>query len=126
MQAAFAALLELEMLDRIGDEHLAAVDAGIDDRAVEHAACRTDERMALSVLLVARLLADQHDLGVPRPFSRHNLRRVAIERAAGAVSLRIAQGGKAADVGYVVHVRAMTAAADCSRFMRRARHARIA
>src|SRR3979409_339787 len=53
-----AALLELEMLDRVGDEDLFAVDAGLRDGAVEDAAGRADEGPAPPGLLVAPLLAD--------------------------------------------------------------------
>src|SRR5262249_11314504 len=37
---------------------------------------RTDERVSLPILLVARLLADQHQLRVPRAFTKYRLRGV--------------------------------------------------
>src|SRR5262249_43087233 len=83
----------------------------LDDGAVEDAAGRSDERMALLVLLVARLLADHHDVCPPRPFARHHLGGVAIERAARAAGLRIAQGRQALDIGQVIHDHAMNSAA---------------
>ena len=60
VQPPLAALLELEMLDRIGDENLAPVDTRIGKRAVEDAARRPDEWLAGAILLVTRLLAHQH------------------------------------------------------------------
>src|SRR3546814_8434213 len=54
------------------------------DRLVEQAAGGADEGPALYILLIARLFAHQHDARRRRPLARHPLRRVAIERAAGA------------------------------------------
>ena len=61
VQPALAAHLVLEVLDRIGDEDFLARDAGIRQRLVEDAPGGPDERLAGQVLLVARLLADQHE-----------------------------------------------------------------
>src|SRR3546814_10779532 len=72
------------MLDRIGEEEPAAVEPGLCDRLVEQAAGGADEGPALYILLIARLFAHQHDARRRRPLARHPLRRVAIERAAGA------------------------------------------
>ena len=47
---------------------------------------RTDERPAGQVLLVAGLLADEHDRRVERAFAEHRLRRVLVEVAAGAAA----------------------------------------
>src|SRR3546814_9525339 len=72
------------MLDRIGEEEPAAVEPGLCDRLVEQAAGGADEGPALYILLIARLFAHQHDARRRRPLARPPLRRVAIERAAGA------------------------------------------
>ena len=62
--ALFAAGLPLEMLDRVGDVHGAAVDPGRLQRVVEDASRGPDERCPLLVLLVAGLLTHQrHDGG---------------------------------------------------------------
>ena len=57
VQPPLAALFELEVLDRMGDEDVAAPDAGVVQRPVENAAGRPDEGLAGEVLLVAGLLA---------------------------------------------------------------------
>src|SRR5690349_24260424 len=52
VDAPLAALLELEVLDDVGDVDVAAVDPGRLERAVELAARGADERVALAVLTV--------------------------------------------------------------------------
>ena len=90
VDAALAALLELEMLDRVGDVGRAAVDPGLAERAVEQLAGRADERAAGEILLVARLLADEQDPGVERAFAEHGLGRAFVEVAAGAAHRLVA------------------------------------
>ncbi len=99
VQPALAARLPLEMLHRIGDEHLAPIDPGLADRPVEHAPGRAHERPALLILLVPRLLADHHQPRPRRPFAGNDLRRVAVKRATRARSLRLAQRGQRGDRG---------------------------
>ena len=78
------ARLELEVLDGVGD---VASSRGRRRpprgrrRATAPAARRTAAR---AVLLVAGLLADEHDRGVGRALAEDGLRRVAVERAAAA------------------------------------------
>ena len=62
----------------------APVDAGLREGAVEQLAGRADERAAGEILLVARLLADEHDARVERAFAEHGLGGVLVEMAAGA------------------------------------------
>ena len=78
VQAALAARggLPLEVLDRVGEVDLVAVEAGGGERLVEQAARGADERVALFVLLVAGLLADEHDARVTRALAEDGLRRV--------------------------------------------------
>src|SRR3954471_3566142 len=59
VEAALAALLELEVLHRIGDVDVGARQAGALESLVENAARGSDEDGALAVLHVARLLSDQ-------------------------------------------------------------------
>ena len=73
VDAPFAALDELEMLDRIGDVDRRAVDPGLLERDVEQLPGRADERPSGEVLLVTRLLADEHDRGIQRTFAEHGL-----------------------------------------------------
>jgi hypothetical protein len=57
------------VLDGVGEVYLAAVDARLRHRAVEELAGRTDEGLALQVLLVAGLLADEGNGGADRAFA---------------------------------------------------------
>src|SRR6185312_4008170 len=57
VQPALATHLVLEMLDRIGDEHARAVDAGLLQRLIKDAPRRPDEGLAGNVFFVARLFA---------------------------------------------------------------------
>jgi hypothetical protein len=50
VQAPLAAYLEFEVLDRVGDEHVLAVDASFRDGLVEYAAGGPDKGLALDVL----------------------------------------------------------------------------
>src|SRR5690349_16736503 len=77
MDPQFALADPLEVFDRVGDVNRAALDSGLLQRLVENLARRADERMALKVFLVARLLADQHDLRILRAFSEDGLSGVA-------------------------------------------------
>src|SRR6476619_28597 len=70
-----AALPELEVLDRVGDVEVAAVDPGRLEGAVELAAGGADERMPLAILAVAGHLADEHDPRLRRPLAEHGLGR---------------------------------------------------
>jgi hypothetical protein len=69
VDAPFAPRLVLEVLHRIGDVDLVASDAGSLERAVEHLAGGPHERTAGQILLVAWLLADEHERGIGRPFA---------------------------------------------------------
>src|SRR5262249_32428825 len=83
--------LELEVLDRVGHEDVPASDLRSRERLVQQRSGRADERMALPVLLVARLLADEDEPGAGRALAEHGLRRVAIEVAAAALLNRAGQ-----------------------------------
>ena len=65
--AALAALLELEMLHRIGDVDARALDPRFGERPIEEPAGRPDERSAGAVLGIPRLLAHEHHLGIREP-----------------------------------------------------------
>jgi L-alanine-DL-glutamate epimerase-like enolase superfamily enzyme len=66
--------LVAEMLDHVGDVDIVMRDARSLQAAVEDAAGGADERMALNVLLVPRLLTDQHQARVLRTLAHHGLR----------------------------------------------------
>src|SRR5437660_3085713 len=85
VQAALAARLEFEVFDGVGHIDARTIDAGLRERAVEHRTGRTDEWLAGQILLVARLLADEHDGRVRGAFAEHGLGRVLVERTAAAI-----------------------------------------
>src|SRR3954454_12232920 len=99
MDAALAALLEVEVLDRVGDVDERAVDPGLDERLVEDPARRADERMTLAVLAVAGLLADEHRLGLRRPLAEDRLRRALVELAGATGLYGLAHAGQRRAVG---------------------------
>ena len=82
---ALAARAPLEVLHRVRQVDARPVDTGFRERLVEQPSCRADERPALAILAVARLLADEHQLRVFRPFAEHGLRPDLPERAGSAV-----------------------------------------
>ena len=91
MDPALALRLPLEVLDDVRDVCGRAVDPGLLHRLVEQPTCRADERLALLVLLVARLLPDEHDLGLRRPLAEHRLRPGLPERTGLAAGRGLAE-----------------------------------
>jgi len=91
VQAPLAPAHPAEVLDGVGHVDAAARDAGGLQALVEDAAGGSDERLALDVLAVAGLLADQHHRGLPRAVAEHGLRRVLPEIAAAAAIGGLAQ-----------------------------------
>ena len=81
VQPPLAAQLPLEVLHRVGDVEVLAIDAGRLERAVEQPAGGADEGQSLLVLLVARLLAHQHHPRVRVAGAEHRLRGVGPQRA---------------------------------------------
>lgn len=71
MQPPLAPHLVFKMFDGIGDVGVVAEDTGFLQRGIENAACRTDKRFAGEIFLIARLLADQHEVGLARSLARH-------------------------------------------------------
>src|SRR3546814_20220822 len=70
VEAPFAARLELEMLDRVGEEQPPPVEPSLVQRLVQHLSRRPHERPPLQILLIARLLADKPDPRRLRPLPR--------------------------------------------------------
>src|SRR5579862_4179424 len=73
MEPPLAAPDPPEMLDGVSDVDAGARDAGRLEALVEDAARRSDERLALHVLAIPRLLADEHHRGLPRAVAEHGL-----------------------------------------------------
>ena len=66
----------LEMLHDVGDEDRLAVDPGLREGLVEKSPGRPDERLALEILVIAGLLADEHPASGDRTHSEDGLGRV--------------------------------------------------
>ena len=79
------------MFDDVGDVHLRAVDLDLLERLVEQLPGRADEGMALDVLAVARLLADEDHVGVSTTLAEDRLRAALPEWAGLALGGRLAQ-----------------------------------
>jgi hypothetical protein len=77
VQASFATPHPPEVLDRVRHVDATAIDSGLLQGTVEQLACRPDKGMTLDVFLVARLLADQHELGVLGSLPEDGLRSFA-------------------------------------------------
>jgi hypothetical protein len=86
-----AAKLVVEMLDHVGDEHLGTLDPSPLETLVQHAPGRPDEGVALDVLAVAGLLADQHQAGVTGALAEDRLRGPLPQLAGAAPLDRLAQ-----------------------------------
>jgi hypothetical protein len=71
VNAALAALLELEVLDGIGEVDALAIDARISHGPIEQPAGRSHERPAQPVLLMPGLLTDESDRSADGAFARH-------------------------------------------------------
>jgi hypothetical protein len=91
MDPPLPARLPFEVLHGIRDVGRGAVDPGLDERLVEKASGGADERPALQILTVARLLADEQDFGALQPLAEHRLRSGQVERAGGAPAGGLAQ-----------------------------------
>jgi hypothetical protein len=75
VQPALAGRPPLEVLDDVRHEGLLAVDARILECPIEQRARRPHERLAVEVLAVAGLLADEHQASRHRARAEHRLRR---------------------------------------------------
>ncbi len=81
----------LEVFHDVAEVHLRSRDSRVRERPVQQAAGRSHERVSLDIFAVAGLLADKHDSGMPRPFTKNGLRRLFIQVAALARGSRGAQ-----------------------------------
>src|SRR5215203_2627392 len=73
------------MLDRVRHVNVAAVDTGIPQCAIEQLPCRPNKWASRNILLIARLLADQHQPCGHWTFARHALGRELPQRAVAAL-----------------------------------------
>jgi hypothetical protein len=91
VQAALAARLPFEVLHGVGDVKRGAVDSRRFEGTVEQASRRPDKGQPAPVLLVAGLLADQHQPGARGSGAEHRLRRMLPQRAVAAAAGVLAQ-----------------------------------
>ncbi|EQD86887.1 hypothetical protein N599_07455 [Saccharopolyspora erythraea D] len=88
------------MLDGVGQVGVVALDARLREREVEQPARRADERLALDVLAVPGLLADEQHPGSRGPGPEDRLSGRLVEVAAPAVPRRVAQRAQTAPGGH--------------------------
>jgi len=93
VNAAFATLggSPFEMLHGVGHIDFRAIDAGLDKCFIEDTTGGSNERQALAIFHVPRLLADKHDLGFRRAHTENGLRGIAPEIAVPAVGSLLPQ-----------------------------------
>ena len=84
VDAALPSRFPGEVLHRVGDEDPRARHPDLLQSLVENAARGADERMPLTILLVAGLFADEHEICARRAFSRDRLRGAAPQVASPA------------------------------------------
>src|SRR5690242_2976216 len=75
-----------KMLHGVRDEEVAALEAGRCEAVIENLAGRADKCVPAQILLIAGLLANQHDARVRRPDADDRLRRVSPQIATTACS----------------------------------------
>ena len=82
------------MLHGVRDVDAAAVDADLREGLVEQLARRTHEGLTGKVLLVPRLLTDQHHVGITAAGAEDRLGRVLVQPTCGAGRRSLAQAGQ--------------------------------
>ena len=75
---------KLEMLHGIGDVHPSPIDPCCLQRRIQQLTRRTDEGVALPVLLIPGLLPNEHHIRCARPLTKHCLGGVDPEITASA------------------------------------------
>ena len=82
VEAPFAALLVLKMLNGIGDVDYTTVKPGPFQGAIEDTASRPNEWAAFPVFRIARLFTNHHQPGMCRALAEDGLSGMTIKRAA--------------------------------------------
>src|SRR3954452_17486217 len=86
VDAPLSALLEVEVLDRVRDIDVFAVDAGSLERLVQLAPGRAHEWAPLAIFAVARHLAYEHHAGLLQPLAEDSLGRPPPQRTAATLA----------------------------------------
>ena len=84
----------LKCLTRVRDVHIRAIDARFDERFIQQFPAGTDKGMALQILLIARLFANEQNAGGSRTFPEHRLRRMPVKIASLTSLHRFPQNGQ--------------------------------
>jgi hypothetical protein len=99
MNAPLATRLPFEMLDGIRDVDGVAIDAGLDEAAVEEQTGGADEGLAFDIFAVAGLFADEDEAGVRSACAEDGLRCVLVEGTSAAIARSLTQGFEGAALG---------------------------
>src|SRR5690349_21040729 len=83
--------LPLEVLHRVRDVHIPAIDACFLEGPIEESARWADKRMTGAIFLISGLFTDQHDPGLLRPFAKNRLRADRPQMTATATHRCLAQ-----------------------------------
>ncbi len=78
VQPDFAPRFPLEMLHRIGDVDLGAIDAGGLQALIKQLTGRPNKRLSLLIFAITRLFAHQKNSGMGSAFAKNDLGRIAI------------------------------------------------
>jgi hypothetical protein len=84
MDTSLPARFPTEVLDRVGDVDLVAIEPSLGEASIEELPGWTDERMALEVLTVTRLLTYDHHPSRGGALAEHGLRAEVVKVAPGA------------------------------------------
>jgi hypothetical protein len=76
VQAPFAPLLELEVLDSVRHVDALTLQACLNKRFIQQNPCWSDERSPFEVFSIPRLFANEHHVRAWRPFTENGLRGV--------------------------------------------------
>jgi hypothetical protein len=91
VDSPLAALVEFEMLHRVGHINIRAIDPGFHQGLVENAAGGTDKRAAFAVFLIARLFTDHEQASGAWTFAENRLGGVTVQIATPALARGLAQ-----------------------------------
>src|SRR5665213_261427 len=81
MQPPLPAFFEFEMFDHVRHINFRTLDGRICESPVEDSPRESDKRMALDILFIPGLLADQRQVGRSRTFAKDSLRGLQIQIA---------------------------------------------
>jgi hypothetical protein len=94
VETDFAPWLPLEMLDRVGDIHLSAIDACRLKALIKKLTGGPNERFSLHIFAITRLFPNQEDSGMGCAFAKDDLGRFPVHVASATVLCRCSQAGK--------------------------------